>query len=998
MAIIIDILVRSCVKKLQDIITDQAILILGVNKELKELQQTMEQIQYFLIDAEQRRTEELAVHNWLTKLKEAMYDADDIIDLASFEGSKLLEKRPSLPPRCTASSILSCLPNIRRRRAIAVRIRDFKAELEQIFKWGETVLKLQNMRPRRQVSSGRQMKTSQLVEPNLVGKEILHASRKLVDLVLAHKDKKAYKLGIVGIGGIGKTTLAQKIYNDDKLKEVFSKKAWICVSQKYSAVDLLKEVLQNFGVHQEQGESIAWLSSKLAATVEKESFLLVFDDVWHPEVWTDLLRTPLHAAATGIVIVTTRHDNVAMTIGVEHMHQVELMSTKVGWELLWRSMNINEEREVENLRDIGMEIVCKCGGLPLAVKLIARVLATKEKTENQWRKFMDNSAWSRSDLLPELRGALYMSYDDLPRYLKPCFLYCALYPEDCIISRDYLVRFWVAEGFVEEQDHQPLEDIAEEYYYELINRNLLQRETSFYGGSVCIMHDLLRQLAWYIAEEENFLRHPESLVANTLIKLRRCGIHTEKDMAMLHSLGKDQIVTTRSLIIFGSKSLEFENSLFVTLPNVRILDLFGALVKSIPDCIGGMIHLRLFDLNTTSISCLPESIGSLKNLQTLNLSECTTLHKLPLAITKLCNLRQLGLRGTPISEVPKGIGSLKFLNHLYGFPISGRSDNTITQDGWNLEELEHLSQLRKLQMIKLERASPCSSMDPLLTDKKHLKVLHLYYSEQTDEAYSEEDICNIEKICEHLTPPRNLEELYIVGFFGQRYPNWLGSTNLSSLKLVKLVDCKCCVHLPPIGQLPSLKCLEVHGATNVTEIGPEFLGCCLGNLTPNEAVAFPKLEVLVIKDMPNWEEWSFVEGDEQVPRMQLLPCLKRVSVVHCPKLRGLPRQLGQEASKLEHVYIEGANCLKTVDDLPFLSRKLVISKCEGLERISNLPQVRELHLHGCPNLRCVDEVVNFDLLCLDACMKDNPGGWVNVLLEQGRWRLGDDLYVHMTTR
>ncbi|KAG8090422.1 hypothetical protein GUJ93_ZPchr0011g28636 [Zizania palustris] len=262
-----------------------------------------------------------------------------------------------------------------------------------------------------------------------------------------------------------------------------------------------------------------------------------------------------------------------------------------------------------------------------------------------------------------------------------------------------------------------------------------------------------------------------------------------------------------------------------------------------------------------------------------------------------------------------------------------------------------------------------------------------------DESYSE-DVNNIEMIFEQLIPPCNLEELNIQGFFGRRYPTWLGSTNLSSLKNVILVDCKSCKHLPPVGLLPSLKYLGVEGATNVTKIGPELLGCCGGNLTPTkEEVAFPKLEGLFIKDMPNWEEWSFVEGDEQVPRMQLLPYLKTVNLLDCPKLRGLPPQFGHEATRLEVLLIKGANCLKTVDDFPFLSREFLISECEGLERISNLPQVRELHLLDCPNLRCVEEVGNFERLTLNVCNFDQL--WVPKLIHQGHQRLGNDLDINI---
>ncbi|GJN05120.1 hypothetical protein PR202_ga22725 [Eleusine coracana subsp. coracana] len=857
MATILDSLIGSCVNKLQNIVTEEAILILRVKDDLKELQRTMRQIQCFVNDAEQRRTEESSVNNWLGDLKDAMYEADDIIDLARLEGSKLLSDHPTSSRNmvaCIGFPFLSCIPNIGRRHEIGIMIRNFNTELEKISKHGERFLKIQSMQPKEEVSVVRKMTKLELVEPNLVGKETSRACTRLVELILAHTKNKAYKIGIVGTGGIGKTTLAQKIYNDNRIKGHFSKQAWLCVSQEYSSVSLLKELLRNIGIDYKQDETDRELTKKLAKAVKNKSIFLVLDDIWQHEVWTDLLRTPLDAAEVALILVTTRIDTVARVVGVEDVHRVELMSSDVGWELLWKSMNISEETEVENLHGIGLDIVRMCGGLPLAIKVIASVLATKGRTENEWNRIINKSVWSMTKLPAQLRGALYLSYEELPRHLKQCFLYCALYPEDSTMYRDDLIRYWVAEGFVQEQDEQLLEDTAEEYYFELMHRNLLQPDPLRADYSTCKMHDLLRQLAQHLSRDECYCGEPQLLESKSSSRLRRITIITDGDSVTLPCVDKDHI-KARTLLFRCSNSPKVENTIFRRLPYIHVLDLTDLVIQNIPDCVGSLIHLRSLDLDGTDISYLPESIGCLINLQILNLSDCEALHSLPFGITRLCNLRRLGLSGTPINLVPKGIQKLLFINDLGGFPVGGGSDNsTRVQEGWNLEELGPLLQLRKLEMIKLERAAPFNT-NSLLTDKKHLKEFNLSCTERTDEPYSEDDVINIEKVFDQLIPPRNLEDLGISEFFGRRFPSWLGvATYLSSLKYVTLIYCKSFVHLPPLGQLPNLKYIRMKGAPTVTKIGAEFVGCGVDNPGSTEVVAFPKLEILIIEDMPNWKE------------------------------------------------------------------------------------------------------------------------------------------------
>ncbi|XP_073102659.1 putative disease resistance protein RGA3 [Elaeis guineensis] len=1005
MAMILEAFVGKLLDKLSEFIWGEISITRDVQDELKQLQRRIERLSGYLESAEQKRHENRTINNWVVELKDVMYDADDIIERCMIEGRILLENHPStLAVRDTSSSFYS--PGfLQFKHEIGKKIKELNDRLKEINKDRSKLPALKYSAQEGRVNT-RQTFPS-VIKSDIVGPKIEEATQSLVELLIKDANKKYRVLGIVGMGGIGKTTLASNIYNNKIIKENFPIRVWVCISQDFSETKMLKEIIRGGGGNYGKAETKAELVTCLSFVLSKR-FFIVLDDVWEKDVWEDLLRYAVeNATSTGRIVITTRDRNVAGSIVTEgaEIHHVDKMDDHSGWKLLCKIVfgdNDDEEEEISSLQEIGVKIVKKCGGLPLAIKTIGGVLRSKERSNVEWNKILKSDAWSMSQLQEQLPRALFLSYEYLPSDLKQCFLYCSLFPEDFTMDRGELIRYWVAEGFVKRAEGDTImEDLAEDFYRELIGRNLLQPcdkygRLSDVAGNYCKMHDLLRSLAHFLMRDESIFLgdHEQSPNTNPLSKLRRLSMVNTGEILEVPDVMKQQ-KCLRTLLVWRSLKLPMvENELFESSTFLRVMNLSGTRLESLHS-IGDLLHLRYLNVSGTDIEELPESIGCLVNLEVLNLSGCGYLHTLPKAITKLCNLRCLCIEETPLTHVPKGIGKLKHLNHLQGFVIG--HDDRRDDEGCDLKELQSLSRLRFLEINNLKRAQPSGAL--VLANSRSLRTLILMGEAMESPSNDEEEAMAIQsneeeeaisiqrndKIYNELSPQStHLQKLKIYDFIGTGFLGWMMSSPLSAsfpnLTSIKLCNCISFPQLPPLGLLPQLKSLCIWRMRAIKTIGPEFLG----PRASSAATSFPKLEQLKFEEMTNWEEWSFgmVEGvgEERRGAPKLLPCLTKLELFNCPKLRALP-PLGL-LPQLTFLAI-GAGAIKTIGP-EFLgprasSAATSFPNLEGLyfKEMSNweewsfgmveelgeerrgapklLPRLTKLGLFNCPKLRALPE-------------------------------------------
>ncbi|XP_058107018.1 putative disease resistance protein RGA3 [Magnolia sinica] len=897
----VDSLVSLAKEKLAKVLEDEAVSLMCVTNEIKKLSNTFTSIQAVLKDAETRRVKDEAVKKWLENLKDVAYDVDDILDEWTTDAL-----RPQAPDEGDGSCFsflvtcyLSCVTffnHVVLRHKIGSGIREVRGRLDDIAKEMSQfhfIMINNGVRVDSEVRQAeiRERETgSQLDQPSVVGRE--DDKNKVLHLLLSESSREVNEvpfvvISIVGMGGLGKTTLAQLAYNDEIVKGHFEKKMWVCVSEDFNVKQITESIIKSADTEfKGKNLNLDRLQLCLREMLHGKRFLIVLDDIWceESEKW-DRLKPPFQDGASGSrIVVTTRNEKVASAMGGVRIHKLTVLSDDDCWLVFWRrALEHRSAEERSELEAIGKEIVKKCGGLPLAAKTIGSAMRSR-RTRREWELVLESDIWNSHDILQGILPALLLSYHDLPPALKQCFTYFSIFPKDSSIEKDVIIKLWVAQGFIRSDTK-----IGGLYFDDLLRRSLLQdAELDDYRYIVkCKMHDLVHDLAQSVAGSDCSLLDIRKQASLNLSNLRHSLlIDSDKDGDEVASIGATLYKANklRTLLcvstIFGAR---VPNNLFHHFRRLRALDLKCTGIKKLPQTVGKLKQLRYLNLSHTGIEKLPEGLSNCGNLQTLILNGCVQLKKLPIGLTKMINLRHLDLEYTDeLKYIPQGIGSLSSLRTLTKLIVEGGIEGCKWGEVKQLMNHLHLHLQGRLQITGLEKLSRDEAREAEVYKKQ--KLYALSYEYRGDEALDDDEVKRMEDVLEILQPHTNLKELTIKGYRGWKLPMWIEDSVFSNLVKVELWFCDKCKQLPSLGKLPSLKYLRILGMEEVRKVGGEFSGDD-NNDGSGGVVSFPKLETLIFGNMSNWEEWELI-GDGDV-----MPSLLKLRIDRCPKLKELPSNL-----------------------------------------------------------------------------------------------------------
>ncbi|KAF3449376.1 hypothetical protein FNV43_RR10104 [Rhamnella rubrinervis] len=923
-------------------------LVWGVSKEMEKLTSILSTICAVLEDAEERQLRDKAIKNWLRKLKDVSEELDDILNECGMEASQMEYKRQKHRTTQMVQPFVSCFNPINTfsRLKIAKKLKGISYRLDEIAKERLKFHLHELVRDERSSQIRDIRQTSSIVDQqNVYGRE--EDKDRIVEFLVDCNSSNCRDLSvypIVGMGGMGKTTLAQLVFNDERVSRHFDAKIWVCVSEDFDVKRLTKAIIESATGRACDALDTDPLQKRLQNLLEWKKFVLVLDDVWNEdqEQW-ERLRNVLSCGLSGSsIVVTTRLKKVASIMGTIPMHQLSILSEDDCWLLFKQRAFGDESEERPNLVKIGKKIVQKCGGVPLAAKTLGSLMHF-ERDEKEWLFVMESRLWNLQQDEISILPALRLSYFHLPIEFRRCFAYCAIFPKNFIIFKERLIHLWIANDLISPKGNMDVEDIGNKICNELYWRSFFQDVMMDEFGNLQSfkMHDLVHDLAQSIMEDEcgvididnpnNFSQRVRHLTCT----------YSDRPFGMLSTSCK--IESLRTLMLLSPRRYWQVANEFANCFHFHSLRAFVANDQRLPPTsisflMSNLKHLRYLNISNTSIKVLPESICSLQSLLTLDVTYCLSLEKLPEHLSCLRSLRHLYIKGCILlHQMPPNIGKLTCLRTLSCFIVNSRS-------GRHVDELGSLNLCGELQIFQLEKvSSPMEAKNSNLARKMNLKSLCLSWShnESSDESSQEK---NHELVLEALEAPPTLRILEIVKYKGRHFPHWLSNALIfENVVRICLDGCKNCLELPTaLGKLPLLRHLVIFrmDLLRYVDYGEPGRG------------SFLSLKSLTIFYLANLEGLSRLEERTEIfpgltdlligdcSKLTLRHCLQSINVLN---VRGCNEELLKSLSNLQTLTsLE----ISYNDDLVFFPHGVLQNFSTSLKRLQILGFKKLQHLHS----------------------------------------------------
>ncbi|CAK7349140.1 unnamed protein product [Dovyalis caffra] len=770
--------------KLTTILMQNASLLGDARDEIEEIKLELESMKSFLRDAERRKEMSDSVETWVRQVREVAYEVEDIID--EFMHHKYKESLKN-GLKGIVKDVVNFPKNITSRHRISSKLEKIKAKVHEVSERSKRYgFDQRDEGVTRNVAGDRWQHYGESAvfvdEDDMVGME--ENTEQLLGWLMEDEPRRTV-ISIVGMGGLGKTTLVTTVYNNQIIKRDFDCWAWISVSQAGETGELLRSMIKElFGatpvpIPNNLGSmNYRQLVGMLIGYLHQKRYVIVLDDVWSIDLWS-IIRSAFPNNRHGSrIILTTRNENVATSVGIgSRVHQLAPLQEKDAWALFCKRAFWNDTEHLcpKELKPLAEAILKKCEGLPLAIVSVGGLMCSRRKTVVEWKNVYESLNWqlSNNPKLEQVKGILQLSFNDLPFYLKHCFLYCCVFRDGYPIRRKRLIRLWIAEGFIRERKGMTLEEIAEEYLTELILRSMIQvTETNDAGRvKICRVQDVMRELAVTTSEKENFCTAYDGYQSKLEGKIHRLSVYGTGESIRLSSTMSHHL---RSFFVFptdmcSSFSLDVVSSKFKLL---RVLNLEGVPIDTMPGTLVELFNLRYLNLRDTKIKELPKSMERLNNLQTLDVRN-TYMERLPSGISKLSALRHLCMlrkndQSSETTDVlismqaPAGICNIRTLQTL----------TCIDAEKELIQNVGNLTDLKRLEITKLRAADGpklCNSIQKL-TGLLRLGVM----------ATSTEEGLQLEAL---RMPPIFLQKLTLIGQLN-RLPPWIGSlANLTHLYL-----------------------------------------------------------------------------------------------------------------------------------------------------------------------------------------------------------------------